>query len=78
MKTGNKIGDTIIVAIISPNISVYVFISVYKTFGHINFPVLLAVKIWKFGISVCDLSLGCTHSLTPLYRLVGLDSLTLL
>jgi hypothetical protein len=51
MKTGNKIGDTIIVAMISPNISVYVFISLFKTFSHINFPVLLAVKIWKFGIS---------------------------
>ncbi len=44
MKTGNKIGDTIIVAMISPNISVYVFISLYKTFSHKNFPVFLQLK----------------------------------
>jgi hypothetical protein len=55
MKTGNKIGDTIIVAIISPKISVYVFISVYKTIYHNNFPVL-AVKNFDLKVLMTDLS----------------------
>ena len=75
MKTGNKIGDTIIVAMMSPNISVYVFInSVYKTHCHINFPVFLQLNLegWNFR---CDLSFKSTHSLTLLYRRVGLSRL---
>jgi len=55
MKTGNKIGDTIIVAIISPKMSVHVFISVYKTFYHNNFPVF-AVKNFDLKVLLTDLS----------------------
>ena len=56
MKIGNKIGDTIIVAIISPKISVYVFISVYKTIYHNNFPVHVAVKNFDLKVLMTDLS----------------------